>query len=359
MKITRSKSTPLKKTSSLKEEEEINMSPSPDYTNSNQRKSGSKLLFLIIIAVVAYLGYKMYLNNQITSFKNKIIPNAINKIVNNPDMKIKEIINVKKKSGLYEFSLSFIGNEQAKYTSYITTDGKIVFQSGIDLSTLNAQAQTTPQPKVTCDQVNKADKAVLTAFVVADCPYGLQMQRVIKSTVGQLPQIEGNIKVRYIGSIVDGKITSMHGDKEAQENLRQICLREEQPAKYWPYVSCYMKEGKSDQCLTVVDKNKAAACASDKQRGLKYAQADFDIANKFSVGGSPTLLVNENQIVSEFDFGGRVPNAVKDIVCCGSKEKPSYCAKEISKDQLAVAYSIDDKAAAGSTSTSASGCAPQ
>jgi hypothetical protein len=33
--------------------------------------------------------------------------------------------------------------------------------------------------------------------------------------------------------VKNGKIASMHGDEEAKENLRQICIREEQKDKYW------------------------------------------------------------------------------------------------------------------------------
>jgi len=40
---------------------------------------------------------------------------------------------------------------------------------------------------------------------------------------------------------VNNTIKSMHGAAEAQENLRQICIREEQSGKYWDYVRCYIE----------------------------------------------------------------------------------------------------------------------
>ena len=116
-----------------------------------------------------------------------------------------------------------------------------------------AKAQAAARPKLTpeqaCANMTKSDKPLLEAFVVSQCPFGLQMQRIMAEIVSKSPQAEDYLKVRYIGSISNNTITSMHGDKEAQENLRQICIREEQPDKYWGYVNDYMKEGESTECL--------------------------------------------------------------------------------------------------------------
>ena len=102
-----------------------------------------------------------------------------------------------------------------------------------------------------------------------------------------MPQARDYLMVRYIGSVSNNTITSMHGDEEAQENLRQICIREEQPDRYWDYVSCYMIEGKSIECLksSSVDESKLNACMNDSSRGLAYAQKDFDLADKFNIYG--------------------------------------------------------------------------
>jgi hypothetical protein len=152
----------------------------------------------------------------------------------------------------------------------------------------------------------------------------------------------------------------MHGDAEAQENLRQICIREEQSDLYWPYVSCYMQEGKTDQCLATagVDTTKLTACTGDAKRGLAYAQKDFTAGAKLNVSGSPTLVLNDSQVVSEFDFGGRVPNAMKTILCGGSKTPGDYCSTDISTKEMATSFSVSDEPAAAATATtSGAGCA--
>lgn len=330
-------------------------------SHAPKREINSTLIFFLVILVLVagILFNKITGETRLNSLKTKTLPEAVKKVIGNPETKFK-IESVKEVSGIYEFVLSIeSGATPQKYTSYITKDGKILFTSGVKLSDLDKTTTDNPSPaaKLTCESLNKTDSSKLTAFVVADCPYGLQMQRVFKTALNDLPQLEDYLEVKYIGSIADGKITSMHGDKEAQENLRQICIREEQTAKYWDYLGCYMKKGESENCLssTGVDTAGLTACTQDSSRGLKYAQADFDLANKFNVGGSPTLLLNDTQIVSEFDFGGRVANAIKEVVCCGSKTKADFCSTEISKENLAASYSEDDVAGA-STANTAAGC---
>ena len=91
----------------------------------------------------------------------------------------------------------------------------------------------------------------------------------------------------------------MHGPEEGAENLRQICIREEQPAKYYNYLACYMQKttatassgmplGDSTSCQasTGVDTAKLNACVADPSRGLAYAQKDFDLDTKYNVQGS-------------------------------------------------------------------------
>ncbi len=306
-------------------------------------KGSRKKIYILIalIIVLAILIPRITSNSKINEIKEKTIPEAVKLAINNPETKF-TIGEVKEKSGVYEFKLSIGEGEQAQeYTSFISKDGKILFTSGIELEELKASTTTTTK-KASCEELTKTDKPDLMAFVVSNCPFGLQMQRLYNKTISELPEIANNLSVKYMGSIEDGKITSMHGDEEAQENLRQICIREEQKDKFWPYLSCYMKaEGLSQTCLNQVGVNQATlnTCMTDSNKGLKYAKADFDLAAKFNVTGSPTLVLNNKETVSEFDFGGRVADAIKQIVCCGSKTKAEFCNKELSKDEMASSFS--------------------
>ncbi len=217
---------------------------------------------------------------------------------------------------------------------YATKDGSLFFPEAKEI--------ISPEEKkeVACQSIKKTEQPMLEAFVMSYCPYGTQMQRIIDEVVRNIPELKNNIKVRYIGQIQDGKITSMHGEEEAQENLTQICLREEQEDKFYSYVSCFLKKGESASCLidSGIDKDKLESCKKEESRGLSYAQEDFDLNAKYQASGSPTLILNEGE-VSEFDFGGRTAEAVKSLICCGFENQSQICETILSKEEATTGFS--------------------
>jgi glutaredoxin len=319
------------------------------------------LFFVVLLIVLGYFAFlKISEQNNLNNFKTKVIPDAVKQVIGEQKLDYK-IDNVVAVSGIYKFEIVIKSNgAEQKYNSFITQDGKLFFVSGIELQQKAATANTTPDKttKMTCSDLPKKDAPKMTAFVVANCPYGLQTQRLFKKAITDIGAMAQNLEVRYIGSIENGKIISMHGDKEAQENLKQICLRDEQPGVFMPYLSCYMQEGKTDECNATAGVNTAnlKACTDDANRGLKYAAADFALADKFQVSGSPTLLLNGEKVVSEFDFGGRNVKAIKDMLCCSASNKLSYCSANASADNIAVSYSKEDLATTTGGSTSAANC---
>ena len=318
-----------------------------------------KKIVLVLIVVgallcVSWLGYMKLDRDAMVRAKSTIIPDIVKKL--DASVTLKDVKNLRVTSGIFEFDIVLdVNGKEQSFTSYMTKDGKVFFTGGIKVADLAKKEETggAEQKKLTCQDLNAADAPGIVAYVVADCPFGIQMQRVMKKAIEEEGKLANFLGVRYIGSIENGKITSMHGDKEAQENVRQICIREEQKALYWPYVSCYMKEGKSDACISEakVDSGKLSSCTTDASRGLSYAQKDFESAQKHQVTGSPTLVLNDAQIISEFDFGGRTPNTLKDIICCSAKTKPDFCTKTLSTSEVATSYSVSDESA-GSTSAS-------
>jgi len=259
-------------------------------------------------------------------------------------------------SGVYQ--ISFKISEQ-EYDAWVSKDGKYLFPAAYDLtatSTANSDTSTDESQKPTCESLKKTDKPILEAFVVSKCPYGLQMQRILYEVVKNIPSLAKNIKVKYIGAIEGDKITSMHGDTEAQENLRQICIREEQADKYWSYIGCHVKKGDVDSCLAVanVDKSKLNTCMTDATKGLEYAKADFVLQDQHNISGSPTLIINGENLNTqnepiEFVFGGRTAEAAKTLLCCGFGQKPDTCSQKLSEDSAATGFSESYGSSGGST----------
>lgn len=321
-------------------------------------KKSRWLFFMVGVIIIAFLIISIInKNNKKQYLRTVILKEVITKITNNPQIKF-TVDDLNEKSGVYQFNLTINNNNNPqKYTSYITKDGKILFTSGIEIDKLLNKTQ-----QLTCNDLDKKSSPKLTAFIMANCPYGLQMQRVFKKIIESEPDIKNYLQVKYIfnqdSNFETGKLTALHGEDEAKENLRQICLREEQSSVYWSYVSCYMKKpNNTENCLTLaqVDQIQLNQCLNDKNRGLKYAKLDFYESTLYSIQGSPTLLLNSKQIVSEFDFGGRTQNAIKEILCCSSDKKLSFCNKKFSKNNIALSFSETDEET-NNSSTSNAGC---
>lgn len=301
----------------------------------------------ILIVAAGILSYELFFKNNAAKAAGQKAMDFINenylKDTGKAEMKEASVV-----SGMYKitFKVTVDGQEQDQ-VAYITKDKKYLFPEmqgiPVDLDQkIEAATGQTANEVTTCEAVKKSDSPTVQAFVVSNCPYGLQMQRVLAKLVGDKSSTKNNIKVMYMGAISNGKITSMHGDEEAQENLRQICLREEQPNKYWSYISCYIQEGKTDACLTSTGVNKSSldTCMTDSSKGLAYAQNDFTLSDQYGVSGSPTIIVDGDR-VDEFSFGGRTEDSLKSIICCASNTQPGYCSQILSQDSAAASFSID------------------
>jgi hypothetical protein len=335
--------------------------------DKNTILAGAVVIGVIVIAGAIYLGANLktfdFSNLKFWEFGDKKIAEDAVDYINDNGLATSEVslVSVSNESGLIKIKIKFNGNE---FDSYISKDGKYLFPQVIEMKKSDknvAEGNTDNTSSKTCDTLTKTAQPTLEAYVVSRCPYGLQMQRMIADALKEVPALADYIKVKYIGGISGNTITSMHGEAEATENLRQICIREEQPAKYWSYVGCQMKSGDTAECekSTGVDSAKLSACMSSSARGVAYAKEDFDLANNYKVSGSPTLIL-DGATVEEFDsnnkpiFGSsRSSDELKTIICCASENQPSFCSQTLNTASAASSFSEDYE---GSGSTTSADC---
>ncbi|MSU54213.1 MAG: hypothetical protein EXS48_00025 [Candidatus Staskawiczbacteria bacterium] len=335
----------------------------------------NKNTVLIVVAVIAILVTGVFVSNkplssQVISFfkvggsRDAIAKKSVDYLNSSvlKDGQTAIIKSVSEESGLVKLEIQ-IGN--SNYTSYATKDGKLLFPEAFTMGTAknSPTASSTPDAtagaSITPANVEKVDKTSLEAYVVSRCPFGLQMQRAMAEAVKNSPALADYVKVRYIGSISGNTTIAMHGPEEAAEDRRQICLREEQPVKYWPYVACQMKsKDAADGCLSSVgvNVNKLNSCLSDKV--LTYAKVDFDLNAKYDVSGSPTMILNGKE-VSETPFGGRSADAIRNLVCSSLTTAPAFCEKKLDTAPAAASFSLTLTTPTGGAIASANtACAP-
>ena len=348
------------------------------HINKNSILIGVAVIAIIITGglILANSSKSFTLPNFFGISDNQVAKKVIDYINNNQlSSTTASLGGVSEESGLVKVKIKIGANS---FDSYATKDGKFLFPQAFDMSVKKAAAPAnqaasntnTAKPAAqAAASVQKTDKPMLEAYIVSGCPFGLQMQRALAEAVKTQPALASDVKIRYIGSIANGTITSMHSPEEAQENLRQICIRDEQPTKYWNYVSCYMKKatgtmpngmplGDSATCQssTGVDTAKLNACVSDPTRGLADAQKDFTLDTKYNISGSPTLILNGAQ-ASESGFGGRSADAVRAMVCAGSTNQPSFCTTKLNTAAAAASFSATYATTSGGAAANTN-CAP-
>ncbi len=311
------------------------------------------VLLLVIVAVSAlYLGQKK-------SLKPEAVKTLVENYINTNLMaagSTAKIDSVVKEGGLYKIMVN-IGGAQ-KVESYATLDGKLFFPQAMKIgeSTDTASADTASAPTTPVD-VPKTNKPVVELFVMAYCPYGTQMEK------GILPAAAA------LGNKIDFKIKfndyAMHGEKELDENLTQYCIQKDENSKFSNYLTCFLKDSQSAPCLdsAKIDKNKLASCvaATDKAFSVKAnfkSNTDFrgtypgfnvqkEDNAKYSVGGSPTLVINGKEVQS-----GRDSATLLKTICAAFNNEPKECQTTLSSVSPSAGFGEGTAAA----SAPAAGC---
>lgn len=183
----------------------------------------------------------------------------------------------------------------------------------------------------------KSVKPVVELFVMAYCPYGLQMEKAFLPA-WELLQNKADISVKFV-------YYAMHGLKEVEENTRQYCIAAEQPDKIIPYLKCFTGKDDYQACLaaTGVNTSKLNACvgATNQKYGIitKYNDQSTwlsgqyplypvyqDLNDQYGVQGSPTLVINGTVV----DGVARNPEAVKQAICAAFTDAPAECSNALS-----------------------------
>jgi protein-disulfide isomerase len=247
------------------------------------------------------------------------------------------IKSVAEENQLYKIVVD-IGSGQ-DIDSYLSKDGEIFFPQAMNITEIEkemaAQNAQVAGEKTQSDAATpaKSDKPTVELFVMSYCPYGTQIEK------GIIPAIQA------LGDKVDFKLKfcdyTMHGAKETDENLKEYCVQKEQPEKLLSYMTCFLKEGKSEDCSKEagLDSGKINSCISSatKEFSIDNTTTDFSIykadAQKYGVQGSPTLIINGAQVDS-----GRDSASLLKTICSAFNTSPEECSKQLSTETPASGF---------------------
>ncbi len=235
------------------------------------------------------------------------------------------LISTEDAGSMYKVIFSYQGNQ---FTFYMTKDGKYLSQSAWDTSEKIATEQTQQQPQ----EIPKTDKPIVQLFVMSFCPYGIQAENAMKPVVDLLGS-KVTIEPHFIVSVSGTAVSSLHGDYEAKEDMRQACiLKNYGQIVFWNYVdyinnncnknnldSCWKDAAKNAS----VDFTKIESCVTSE--GLNLMKTEETLSNQNGVSGSPTLIING--VISN---SGRTPEAYKQAICSAFSTQPSECSQTLS-----------------------------
>ncbi len=345
------------------------------------------IVAITIVAVTSIGGTYLYLD------KNKKIDHRSESVISGQEATTKAInfiketyfkvegidvslVSVSEDGDLYKFKFEVKqGEQKQEYDSYVSKDGKFVFPERIDLVEATiALVETTAIDAM--KDIEKKDNPEVKLFIMTYCPYGLQAQKAFLPVIDLLKD-KADIGIYFVDYV-------MHEKKEIDENLRQYCIQKEQKDKYINYLNCFttsasgdyqgclkkvgIDEVKMNSCVSETDSTyKVSANYNDKKTWSngKYPKFDVqkDLNDKYEIGGSPSLVINDTVIVSDQKHCpqngtrcivaaiSRSSEEFKKAICEAFTSAPSECSTILSADEAAPGFG-----SATGTGSSSGGC---
>jgi hypothetical protein len=166
-------------------------------------------------------------------------------------------------------------------------------------------------------QCRKEEPNSLEVFVMSECPFGVKgldaMQEVVKNFKDAGAKFD--FRVNFIGDGDAEKLTSMHGQSEVDEDIREACAIKNYPNdfKYMDYIWCRNKNIKGDwkACTggeTGIEESVIQTCFDGEGKSL--VADSFAYAKSLGIGASPTWLANGRN-----KFSGVDPETIKSNLC--------------------------------------------
>jgi len=138
--------------------------------------------------------------------------------------------------------------------------------------------------------------------------------------------------------LAEGEFTSLHGEQELNQNVREICVLEELGIEeYWQFVLEINEECSSenaDNCWLGVanglglDQSRITGCFNNRLPDL--LKEEMEVSSERGVSGSPTIFIN-----GQLYQGGRAPEDYKKAICSGFTELPEECGSVLGEESEA------------------------
>ena len=303
-----------------------------------------RLIFLIPVGLVLIAAGFFYFDQNSIFTNNlsadEVAEKAINYLNNSvlPEGVTASLIDISEEGDVYKIRVEVEGTE---YQSFVSKDGKYLFPDALDLD-VEAEDQGQSQ------ELSKREIPDVKLFVMSYCPYGLQAQKMYLPVYDLLAG-KADMGVYFVNYIMHEKI-------EIDENLTQYCIQKEQIGKYSEYLSCFLKDGDSENCLLIaeIDQTQLGSCINDTDEQFSiYSQYEdkstwlngtfpkFDVHDElnkaYEIAGSPMIVINDEIV----DIDPRSPEVFKQAVCGAFISAPEECLQVLSDIAFSFGFGLE------------------
>ena len=156
-------------------------------------------------------------------------------------------------------------------------------------------------------------KPQVELFVMSFCPFGVQAEEELLPFIAKYGE-SVDFNLRFIANLVEEtaadkkKYTSLHGEAEVIENLRQIAISQLYPDQFFDYLLCRAKHLKSawTRCAEKVrlDIEKVNQ-EIESERTKALFEVDIQRSTALGIKSSPTLVV-DGKVISDSLWRGKV-----------------------------------------------------
>ncbi|MEM4272446.1 MAG: hypothetical protein QXH30_02555 [Candidatus Bilamarchaeaceae archaeon] len=218
-----------------------------------------------------------------------------------------------------------------------------IAQAKSDLAALGLEEASSPSSAET--EMPKAAEPKVELYVMSNCPYGNQAENGIRDVIYLLGE-EIAFEPVYILSGSGGKYSSLHGQYELEQDIREKIVYNLYGEKKWidfvydVNANCFAGKTSSEAAASIGQCWKEAAA----RNGIDVGRVEAEFANNFNaiadrevaetsaakVSGSPTLVMNGQKYQ-----GGRTAEAYKSWICTGFTAEPEDCSHLLNSTAVA------------------------
>jgi 2-hydroxychromene-2-carboxylate isomerase len=172
----------------------------------------------------------------------------------------------------------------------------------------------------------------LDLFMMSQCPFATEVIPSLDHFLDHFgrDRKQVDLELQFIGRIVDGEPTSMHGQTEVAEDLRMACAQSlyRSRYKYMGYVACRAADYESPDWESCVPKGMSAdklrKCA-EGEKGRKLIEQSFALARSVGALGSPTFILSNNR-----EIDARTAAELFEAFCAANDRKA--CKKSLAPE---------------------------